>query len=361
MKFRTLLATLMVAGATVTAVAQNKETKSSAWFVQPSLGVSYSMGDNKIGDLISPAGQLSVGKNFSEGFAARLSVSGWRGRGGYGENQPGYGFYYGAATVDGLFNLNKIFSSKNANEKKFNTSLVAGLGYNSTFGNRKDGGLMGRVGLQGKYNLNNAFALNVEALYNATGDKWNGQDDHSFDSYVNIMVGLTMRFGKGISWGCPDCDVVYYENYYDEEYVDGLNNKINDLRAELEKEKAKEPKTIVVPAETKAARDHMIAYVHFGLNKTNVEEQEMVSIHEIGQYLQKNPEATVSLIGYADKQTGNTEINAKLAEERAANVAEILQNKFGIAKERMSVSSKGDTEQIFSENAKNRVVKLYTE
>ena len=361
MKFRTLLATLMVAGATLTAVAQNNETKTSSWFVQPSLGVSYSMGDNKIGDLISPAGQLAVGKNFSEGFAARLAISGWRGRGGYGEDKPGYGFFYGAATVDGLFSLDKLFADKNPNEKKFNTTFIAGLGYNRTFGNREDGGLMGRVGLQGKYNLNQVLALNVEALYNGTTDKWNGQDDHSFDSYVNVMVGFTVRFGKGINWGCPNCEMVYYENYYDEEYVEGLNSKINDLRAELEKEKAKEPKTVYVEAEAKEARDHMIAYVHFGLNKTNVEEQEMVSVNEIGQYLQNNPKATVSLIGYADKQTGNAEINARLAKERAANVAAILQEKYGIAKERMTVDSKGDTEQIFGENAKNRVVKLYTE
>lgn len=63
----------------------------------------------------------------------------------------------------------------------------------------------------------------------------------------------------------------------------------------------------------------------------------------------------MTVTGYADAGTGNAKINARLAQERAEKVAKILKG-YGIDESRITVESKGDTVQPFSENDRNRVV-----
>ena len=101
MKVKVIIAALLLAGAGMSANAQSTDDN---WFLQGQLGASYSLDGTGIGKLISPAGQIAAGKYFNPYVGARLAVSGWRGRAGSG-SRPAEGFYYGAATVDGLFNM----------------------------------------------------------------------------------------------------------------------------------------------------------------------------------------------------------------------------------------------------------------
>lgn len=124
--------------------AHAQETENN-WFIQGQLGASYSLGNAGFGKLLAPAGQIAVGKYFNPTLGARLAISGWSGRGDNGNNRPAYGFYYGAATVDGLLNLSTLFCGKNP-ERFFNTRLIAGVGYNQTF-DEGASSFMGRLGL----------------------------------------------------------------------------------------------------------------------------------------------------------------------------------------------------------------------
>ena len=105
MKVKVIIAALLLAGAGMSANAQSTDDN---WFLQGQLGASYSLDGTGIGKLISPAGQIAAGKYFNPYVGARLAVSGWRGRAGSG-SRPAEGFYYGAATVDGLFNMSSLF------------------------------------------------------------------------------------------------------------------------------------------------------------------------------------------------------------------------------------------------------------
>ena len=350
MKVKALLAAVMLTGAGITASAQ---TEVNNWFIQPQVGATYTSGSGNFGKLVAPAGQLSAGKYFNETVGARLAISGWRGN-GVGSN----GFYYGAATIDGLFNMSTLFAGSNP-ERFFNASLIAGLGYNQTFGENKRGNFMGRLGLQGKIRLNQAFDLNLEALANGTGDKWNGLDDHSMDTYFSVLVGVAYKFGTGFNFACPDCEKVYYDNEcYDEEYVQSLNNKINELRAQIDNHKCPEPQPC---PEVVKVKPGMKSHVVFGLAKTNITPDQDMNIQAIADYLKQYPEAKATVTGYADKGTGNAKINQQLAEKRANIVAEQLKNKYGISADRLTVGSKGDAEQPFSTNDWNRVVIMIAE
>ena len=353
MKMKSLLAALLLSSVCGIANAQESNTKVNNWFIQTQVGATYTTGDKGIGELISPAGQISIGKYFSEAVGARLAFSGWKAN-GIGSD----GFYYGAATIDGLFNMSTLFAGKNP-ERFFNASLIAGLGYNQTFGNYEKGHFMGRVGLQGKFRLNEAFDLNLEALANGVGDKWNRVDDHNIDTYFSVLVGVSFKFGTGFNWACPDCEKVYYENdCYDEEYVQSLNNKINELREEIDNHKCPEPEPC---PEVTVVKPGLKSHVAFGLAKTNITSDQEMNVKAIANYLNENPKAKASITGYADKGTGSAKINQELAQKRAEIVAAMLQEKYGIAADRLVVSSKGDTEQPFSTNDWNRVVIMIAE
>lgn len=352
MRMKTLWAALLLTGACLTGKAQSGE-KTDNWFVQSQLGATYTSGNKGFGDLVSPAGQISAGKYFNEAVGARLAVSGWRGN-GVGST----GFYYGAATVDGLFNMSSLIGGSNPG-RFFNASLIAGIGYNQTFGENNRGSFMGRAGLQGRFRLNKAFDLNLEALANGVGDKWNGLDDHGIDTYFSVLVGVSYKFGTGFNIACPDCEKVYYDNeYYDEEYVQSLNDKINELRKQIDSHKCPEPEPC---PEVVKVKPGIKSHVLFGLAKTNITPDQEMNIQAIADYLKQYPDAKASITGYADKGTGNSKINEVLAEKRANIVADQLVNKYGIGRDRLVVSSKGDSEQAFSTNDWNRVVIMIAE
>ena len=69
--------------------------------------------------------------------------------------------------------------------------------------------------------------------------------------------------------------------------------------------------------------------------------------------MKENTDFTVTLVGYADKETGTPKGNMKLSEGRVQKVKAMLV-KLGIDPTR--VDFKGDTVQPFSQNEKNRVV-----
>ena len=65
-------------------------------------------------------------------------------------------------------------------------------------------------------------------------------------------------------------------------------------------------------------------------------------------------QAKVSVTGYADKETGNPNINMTLSEKRAKNVIEMLKAK-GVVADRIVIGYKGDTVQPYQKPEENRV------
>jgi len=70
---------------------------------------------------------------------------------------------------------------------------------------------------------------------------------------------------------------------------------------------------------------------------------------------------TITLVGYADRQTGNPAYNLALSKRRAEAVADILVKKYGISRDRLKIDWKGDTVQPYNENVWNRIVLMSAE
>ena len=94
--------------------------------------------------------------------------------------------------------------------------------------------------------------------------------------------------------------------------------------------------------------------LYFVIGKTEIRPEEALKLGRIVQVLAENPDATISVTGYADSGTGTSEINRELSEKRAAKVVDMLV-KAGIAKSRItSASVAGDRDSAQSPES-NRV------
>ena len=81
----------------------------------------------------------------------------------------------------------------------------------------------------------------------------------------------------------------------------------------------------------------------------------MEKVARVAEWLKNNPDYTVAVVGYADKETGTASGNMKLSERRAQNVKKALLAA-GVEEARIELDHKGDTVQPFQVNEKNRVV-----
>lgn len=334
------------------------------WFLQGQVGASYTFSEfhkeTSFGKLLTPHVAISVGKFFSPIAGARLQVGGWESKSYSPLRNNTYKYNYLQTSLDGLLNLTNVFS-KYQGDRPFNLYGILGLAYVHNF---KEGdynvptqnSIVPRVGLQGDFRLTNDLSLNLEATGNLMNDNFNGiVGDAKNDGTLNVLLGLTYRFNKG---GFQLLDVA------DPEELASLNNMINKQRTDLNvkdreierlrDDLSKKPQVIEAIKE-----DHevlMNAVVVFKIGSAKLEQNQDINIYNAAKYLQDNPKVNITVTGYADKSTGNATINQRLSEQRAKAVADILTNKFGISKNRITVRASGDKEQPFQIDAWNRVV-----
>lgn len=362
MDMKKLLATVLLMSSTV-AFAQEQRIKEPEkitfkphWFIQAQVGAAHTVGEAKFTDLISPAAALNVGYKFVPAFGARIGVSGWQAKGGWVNPQQTYKYKYLQGNVDIMADLSTLFCGFNP-KRVFNGYLFAGAGLNRGFDNDEANALdtrtheleylwqegkflaTGRFGLGCDLRLNDRISINLEANANALSDKFNSKKAGNCDWQLNALVGLSIKLGKSYTKTAP----VYYEP---------------------DPVVAEQPKSASV-VEQPQPKEEVIAEpmkqnIFFAINSAKIQDDQQPKIASLVEYMEKHPDAKVSVTGYADVNTGNPKINNKLSEKRAFNVAEALKAK-GIAANRIKMTFKGDTVQPYSTPEENRVSICITE
>ena len=74
------------------------------------------------------------------------------------------------------------------------------------------------------------------------------------------------------------------------------------------------------------------------------------------EWMKANPDQNVTIVGYADKDTGTAAYNMGLSKRRAQAVYDTLVNKYGINPDRLSIQANGSDVQPYGENNWNRIV-----
>ena len=313
--------------------------------------------DYKNSKLMTPIGSFSVGGMFAPAVGARLNVNGWKGRGGLKSVRATYDFNYVNSNIDLMLNLTNIIMPKE-HLYPINFYLIGGVGLTYAWDNddlkeimkyAKDQNLYHawdddrlvhnfRAGMQIEANVAKRVGINVEVTANNMHDRFNSKVNGRGDWQLQAMAGLTFKFGF----------------------------KKKPAPAPAPKPApAPAPKPVPVPVPAPAPKPApkpapqvkmKQADVFFKINSSAVNSSEEAKLQVLAQWIKEHPNAKVEITGYADAQTGTASYNKQLSEKRANRVAKILVEKYGIDKERITVTAKGDTVQPFSQNDKNRVV-----
>jgi len=281
--------------------------------------------------------------------------------------------------VMGTFNLSNAFAGYQGQPRAFEVIGLIGGGYSHAFGVAQSGvNLKGAVDFA--FNLGAAKALQIyvepalvigqpnptwkNPLRKLNG-KWNG--------IGQISVGVNYKFGN--SNGSHNFMI---EQLRDQAEIDGLNAKINelradnkakdgkiaadgkaiaDLKAQLAACQARPAQTIIEERIIKEVNATLQPIVIFGQGKTTVDAAGMASCEMVAKYMKNHPDSRVKILGYASPE-GSKEVNDRIAKQRAESVKNVLVKKYKIAASRLEAEGQGATDKLSTENDFNRVAKF---
>ena len=324
------------------------------WSLQLQAGVGYTIGEAKeVKGLVSPAAAINAGYSFSPAFTLRFGASGWQGRGAWVSPYEEYKFNYLQGNVDAVLSFTNLVCGFNP-DRVLDLYGFVGAGLNYAFHNNEavalahsglgfeklwDGHRLRvapRAGLGLNIWVSPRVAINVEANANMLPDHFNSKRGSSFDWQYNGLVGVTLRLGSN-----RRVIPAVYE----------------DIPAPAPAPQPEPEVVAPVPAPAPVVEEKvepMKIDVFFVINSSRVRKDEMAKVNELVEYMKAHPETKVTVTGYADKGTGTARYNMKISRMRAESVADALRAA-GIATDRIVVDAKGDTEQPFDVNNRNRV------
>ncbi|MBR0275279.1 MAG: SusC/RagA family TonB-linked outer membrane protein [Prevotella sp.] len=161
-----------------------------------------------------------------------------------------------------------------------------------------------------------------------------------------FMFGMKINFANAGEKKAPK--TVYVT---DNSEIDRLNGEVNKLRDENEQLKNRKPE--VVEKEKVVVDKQMVTYPHyvnFAIGKANVSDSETINLQYVAEMIKSVPDKKFCIAGYADKQTGNDEVNTRLSKERAQNVYNILTQQYGIPASQLTLDAKGGVDTMFLNN-----------
>ena len=384
MKFKSILLSSLLALGCTAASAQEAKTVNvfnPHGYLQVQIGGQETLGEIGFGDLLSPNVQVGYGYNFNKVVGARVSLNAWQSKAGQeflGQTYK-WKWNYVAPMVDATFNLSNLFCGFNPN-RLVNVGVFAGIGANIAWGNdeattaqsnmktaytnlinsaygtttpeankvaKSDPALSylwtgskvrltGRVGANVDFRVSERVSLGLEVSANTLNDHYNSKKAGNSDWYFNALVGAKFTLGKSYTTKTVPAP----------KPVEKIIERIIEKPAP-----APAPKT-----ETKqeAVEENFRRDIFFPIGNSNIAKSQTTKIAEIVTFMKENPDAKITLTGYADKGTGSAAFNDKIAARRAQTVYNTLAAK-GVAKNRMIKKSMGSRVQPFEENDMNRV------
>ncbi len=341
---------------------KNKATDN--WFMTLGGGANMYFGsgssDQDFMDAIGWQGQLTVGKWISPIWGGRLAVN-------VGQqehyNRPADNY-----RTDSFIHpqLHVMWNATNAlvgyrADRTYNFIPYAGFGWlmgmeEDDFSGSMDNELTWNMGLMNNFQLSKNFGIFIDISAYTVKESWGHRysqttsGDMSYDIAAQALVGV--KFGLGGKQDFTNAELLDYN------LINDLNSQINRLRAEnenLSKRPEFCPECPDVEPQPVAESVYVPNVVFFRINSANIDRQQQISVYNTAEYMKSNPNATVEIVAYADKQTGTPDYNMKLSERRAKAVADALTSQYNIDSSRINIDWKGDTIQPYDENDWNRV------
>jgi outer membrane protein OmpA-like peptidoglycan-associated protein len=371
-----------------TAITANKAGDN--WYIGANAGVSTFLkqqgGKDGFFKSLAPTFGVRVGKNLTTVFGLALDAD-MR----FKSNEK---WYAGSKTfiedinvsLLGTFNMSNLFAGYKGEPRPFEVIALYGFGWGHDFNHLpKANAVTSKVALDFAFNLgaNKAWQLYIEPSLNYNLKTWLGGVDEAaiavladinnpgfkYDvnrAFFSLKAGVNYKFGN--SNGTHNFAIAQLR---DQAEIDGLNAKINELRADnnakdgqlsakdqqiadLKKKLADceaRPQTAAVVEKTEnVLQPHVI----FRQGKSTIDPAQYASIEMVAKYMKNHKDAKVKVQGYASPE-GKAEFNQKLSEKRAEVVKNALVKRYKIAADRITIEGLGATDKLSSENDFNRV------
>ena len=371
MKSKLLILSMIFAGASVTANAQEAENYyTKKWtdniFVGAGVGAMSTFND---GMNTTFNFNISVGKYITPVWGTRLQFGGFQQK--IGQQKTTFGGDTTTAfefNLDGMVNLTNLLGGINP-DRKLDVYAFAGPTLNiakawnenvtfvpTTSGDYDNGinvdyttkrtfesdGSKARIGATAglglAYNVNEKWAINLEGRFGVTPSVFGSASDYSkAEGTGRFTIGAAYTFG-GKKFAKVADRVIEKEV---------IKEVIKEVPVEVVKEVIKE-----VPGKASAA-------IFFKIGRATISPEGMVNVKVMAKNMKENPSATYKIAGFADKGTGSVKTNQTLSEKRAQAVFDALVAE-GIAPERLEKVGMGGTDPMFEKAYLNRVVILET-
>ena len=323
---------------------------------------------------IAPTVGVRVGKNLTTVFGLALegdvvfkSNNKW---------YPGSKTFIEGLSLDlmGTFNMSNLFAGYKGEPRPFEVIGLYGFGWEHDFNHLpKSNAINSRVAVDFAFNLgaDKAWQLYIEPSLTYNLHNWLGGVDVSNEfqydarnAYFGLKAGVNYKFGN--SNGSHNFKI---EELRDQAEIDGLNAKINELRADNNAKdgqlsakdqqiadlKAKLAACEARPVQVVEKKEEFLQpHVIFRQGKSVIDAAQYASIEMVAKYMKNHKDAKVKVLGYASPE-GNAELNQKLSEKRAEVVKNALIKKYKIAADRITCEGLGATDKLSSENDFNRV------
>ncbi len=348
---------------TVAAQQTDNQQSSSYSYVEVQGGAQLTLTDAKMDKLITPVGAVSFGHYFTPVVGARLHVNGWQAKSGFDTPEQRYKWNYITTNADLMFNLSNLIAPKS--QHFLNVILLGGVGLNTAWGNSEANNLANtnyslnmpfvwsgtrlshniRAGLRLETNPAKPLGISLEVNANSLDDRFNSKYNNSDDWMLTAMLGVSFRFGHKYKKAAPTPAPLPAPTPAPEPKPAPTPAPKPEPKPTPKPEPKPEPK--------KVETLHEEAFYKI---KSSEAGKRDAALKRTAEYLKRNPDAKVSVTGYADRGTGNADINMKYSQKRAEAFKETLVKNYGIDANRIVTDAKGDKVQPFSDNDKNRCV-----
>lgn len=386
--FLVMAAAMLTASASAqrTAVTANKAQDN--WYLGINAGVDTylkeKLGSDGFFKSIAPTVGVRVGKNLTTVFGLALegdvvfkSNNKW---------YPGSKTFIEGLSLDlmGTFNMSNLFAGYKGEPRPFEVIALYGFGWEHDFNHLpKSNAINSRVAVDFAFNLgaDKAWQLYIEPSLTYNMKSWIGGVDESVISliggannsgfkydanraYFGLKAGVNYKFGN--SNGSHNFKI---EELRDQAEIDGLNAKINELRADNNAKdgqlSAKDQQIADLKAKLAACEARPVQVVEekenilqpmviFRQGKSTIDAAQYASIEMVAKYMKNHKDAKVIVRGFASPE-GKAEFNQKLSEKRAEVVKNALIKKYKIAADRITCEGLGATDKISDERDFNRV------
>lgn len=284
-----------------------------------------------------------------------------------------------AGFVVGRVSLFNLFGGYQGQRRAFDIEALVGVGAGHTFSTVEqieDEAFLTKAGLNFNFAVGEkrAWTINIKPAAVWASTAWGHDGNNNLDvrrAVTELTAGVTYHFKNS-----NGTHSFAFGRGYDQAEVDALNGNINDLRGSLnakEAELSNAHKTIkdlekalndcrnqkpvvktVTETKTITKTNNLPdVLVTFGQGKRVVDASQLPNVERVASYLKSHKSAKVVIKGYASPE-GNPEVNARIANERAQAVSQILVKKYGISSSRISAEGQG-VGDMFSEPDWNRV------